>query len=126
MFGIRAKIDTLLGQNAEIKGNVSVDGAVVIDGRLEGDVTATDRITIGTHGQVRGNLNAPEVVVGGTVFGDISAPERAELLAGAQVAGDIRSPRLSVADGARVSGRMDMATPAPAPDAAPELHLAQS
>lgn len=124
MFGMGARIDTLLGQGAEFRGNISVEGSVVIDGRLDGNVSATEEITLGRHGSVRGNLSAPEVVVGGKVQGNINASERAELLPGAQVIGDIRAPRLVTADGAQVSGvvAMEAAVSALA-EAKPELRL---
>jgi cytoskeletal protein CcmA (bactofilin family) len=108
MFGVGAKIDTLLGQGATFHGDASVEGSIVVDGRLEGDVSATDRVTIGTHGLVRGNITAPEVVIGGALHGNINAGERVELLATAQVFGDIRSPKLAMAEGARVSGKVGM------------------
>ncbi len=124
MFGIGARIDTLLGQGAEFRGNVTVEGSVVVDGRLEGNVNATEEITVGRHGNVNGNLSAPEVVVGGKVLGNISASERVELLPGAQVNGDIRAPRLVTADGAQVSGSVAMeAAPLAAVEPKPELRL---
>jgi len=126
MFGMGARIDTLLGQGAEFRGNISVEGSVVIDGRLDGNVAATEEITVGRHGSVRGNLAAPEVVVGGKLMGNISATERAELLPGAQVNGDIRAPRLVTADGAQVSGVVSMEAAVAAPsEAKPELRLAK-
>jgi cytoskeletal protein CcmA (bactofilin family) len=60
-----SKVDSILGAGAELKGNLQVEGSCVVDGRIEGNVTASERITLGAHAQVRGNLSAPEVVVGG-------------------------------------------------------------
>jgi cytoskeletal protein CcmA (bactofilin family) len=124
MFGNGAKVDTLVGQGAEFKGNITVEGSIVIDGRVEGNVAASERVTLGTHGNVRGNLSAPEVVVGGKVQGNISCAERAELMASAQVLGDIRAPRMIMADGAQVSGKVGMEPAAPAENAI-ELRIAK-
>lgn len=118
MLGFGAKVDTLLGQGAEFRGNISVEGGIVVDGKVEGNISATERITIGAHGGVRGNLTAPEVVVGGRVQGLISAAGRAELLSSAHVDGDIRAARLTMAEGAVLTGKVGMEVPATAAEGA--------
>lgn len=112
MFGFGSRVDTLLGQGSEVRGQLNVDGGIVVDGKVEGNISATERITVGAHGQVRGNLTAPEVVVGGRVQGLITASGRAELMLGAHVDGDIRAARLTMADGAILTGKVGMETPA--------------
>jgi len=124
MFGVGARIDTLLGQGAEFRGNITVEGSIVVDGRMEGNISATGRITLGTHGNVRGNLAAPEVVIGGKLHGNVTCGERAELLGSALVNGDIRAPRLAMAEGAQVTGKIGMEPLAPGEPAA-ELRLAK-
>ncbi|HTB34250.1 MAG TPA: polymer-forming cytoskeletal protein [bacterium] len=108
MFGMGSRIDTVLGQGAEFRGNISVDGGIVVDGKVEGNINATERITVGAHGSVRGNLYAPEVVLGGKVQGQVTASGRAELLATAQLEGDVRSPKLVITEGALLSGKVGM------------------
>jgi cytoskeletal protein CcmA (bactofilin family) len=112
MFGQGGKVDTLIGQGAEFKGNISIEGAVVIDGKVDGNVTASERITLGVHAAVKGNLQAPEVIIGGKLHGNVQAGSRGELLASAHVDGDIRAPRLLVHDGATLSGKVGMETAA--------------
>jgi cytoskeletal protein CcmA (bactofilin family) len=106
MFGLGSRIDTVLGQGAEFRGNISVEGGIVVDGKVEGNVSATERITVGAHGSVKGNLHAPEIVVGGKVQGQVTATSRAEMLATAQVDGDVRTPRLVMTEGALLSGKV--------------------
>jgi cytoskeletal protein CcmA (bactofilin family) len=124
MFGIGGKTDTLLGQGAEFKGNINVEGGIVIDGKVEGNVSASERITVGLHGNVRGNLSAPEVVVGGKVDGNVLASDRAELLATAHVDGDIKAVRMVMVDGASLTGKVGMADAGGASDA-PEYKFAR-
>jgi cytoskeletal protein CcmA (bactofilin family) len=112
MFGFGGRIDTIVGAGAELRGPLSVDGAVVVDGRVDGGITATERITLGQNAQVSGNLHAPVVIVGGKLHGSVYAAERAEILASAHIDGDVRAPRLSLADGATLSGKVGMATAA--------------
>ena len=113
MFGFGGKIDTLLGQGAEFKGNISVEGGIVIDGKVEGNVSASERVTLGLHGHVRGNLSAPEVVIGGKLTGHVMASDRAELLATAHVDGDIKATRLVMADGSALTGKVGTAEALP-------------
>jgi cytoskeletal protein CcmA (bactofilin family) len=115
MFGMGSQVDTVLGQGSEFRGNISVEGGIVVDGKVEGNINATERITVGAHGSVRGNLNAPEIVLGGRVQGQVTAAGRAELLATAQLDGDIRTPKLVMTEGALLSGKVGMdAAPAAA------------
>ena len=110
MFGFGGtRVDTLIGAGAEFKGNISVEGSIIIDGKVDGNITASERITLGQHAAIRGNLNAPHITIGGKVHGHVVASTRAQLLAGAHVDGDIKAPVLNVADGATFSGKIGMA-----------------
>ena len=110
MFGLSGgRVDTLIGTGAEFKGNLSIEGSIVIDGKIDGNVVATMRITLGSHAAVRGNLAAPEIIVGGKVHGHVVATGKAQLLSGAHVDGDIKAPKLVVAEGATFSGKVGMA-----------------
>lgn len=113
MFGIGGKIETVIGEGAEVKGGLLVSGAVYVNGHVHGDVQSDAIITLGEHGEVEGNLSAPVVVVGGKLRGYIDATVKVELLGTAMVGGDIRSPKLAVAEGALFEGNCEM-TPAPA------------
>lgn len=110
MFGLGGKVDTLIGQGAELRGPISVEGSIVIDGKVEGNVSASERITLGLHAAVQGTLQAPEIIVGGKLHGHVHAGIFAEILSSAHIDGDVRTPRLNVQDGATVSGRIGMAT----------------
>ena len=104
MFGLSGgRVDTFLGPGAEFRGNI------VVEGRVDGHITAGGRITLGAGGAVKGNLTAPDIIIGGKVHGHVIAVGRAQLLATAHVDGDIKSPRLNVAEGATFSGKVGMA-----------------
>jgi cytoskeletal protein CcmA (bactofilin family) len=57
---------------------------------------------------IEGDLHTQEAVIAGQVSGAIHARERVELQASALVAGDILTPRISIIEGARVSGEVKM------------------
>ena len=124
MFGMGGKVDTLIGQGAELRGPIVVDGSIVVDGKVDGNINASERITLGIHAAVRGTLTAPEVIVGGKLHGHVHAGHRAEILATAHIDGDIRAPRLNMHDGAALSGKVGMATAAA--DAEPKANRRQN
>ena len=89
-----------------ITGDVETDGALRIDGRLEGSIHRADLIVIGEGASVIGDITAREVIVGGAVTGNIFAAQRTELLSSGIVAGDIRSAAILVQEGGVVQGRL--------------------
>ncbi len=102
---------TVIGPGARFVGEVSGDEDVLIQGRLEGNVTVSRRVTVASSGDVKGDLHGRAVVVGGRVVGEIRADERAELLASAAVQGNVRAPKIVIAEGAQLQGSVAMATP---------------
>ncbi|MCU0253878.1 MAG: polymer-forming cytoskeletal protein, partial [Acidobacteria bacterium] len=64
-------------------------------------------------------LEAKSIRVEGNVQGDVQASERVELAAGSSVVGDVTAPRVSIADGARFKGSVDMDKGGPRPASAP-------
>lgn len=89
-----------------ITGDVETDGALRIDGRLEGSIHRADLIVIGEGASVIGDVTAREVIVAGAVTGNIFAAQRTELQSTGIVAGDIRSAAILVQEGGVVQGRL--------------------
>ncbi len=99
---------THIGRSTTLRGELSGDGDVQIDGSLEGSVQLTGaRITVGPDAKVRALLSAQDIVVYGRVEGELRATGRAELRASAFVVGDIFAARLSVEEDATVRGHVD-------------------
>lgn len=112
---------TLVGPSARFVGEITGDEDVSIQGRVEGNIDVTRRVTVAPSGEVEGDVHARTIVVGGKVRGHIRADERAELLASAAVQGDVLAPKVIVAEGAQLQGSVAMsAAPAPAPSAPPQ------
>ena len=89
-----------------ITGDVETDGALRVDGRLEGSINRADLVVVGQGASVVGDITAREVIVGGAVTGNIYAAQRTELLSTGIVAGDIRSAAILVQEGGVVQGRL--------------------
>ena len=89
-----------------VTGDVETDGALRIDGRLEGSINRADLVVIGEGASVVGDVTAREVIVAGAVTGNIFAKQRTELFSNAIVAGDIRSAAILIQEGGVVQGRL--------------------
>jgi cytoskeletal protein CcmA (bactofilin family) len=104
MFGKNSKkLQTIIGEDSEFKGEVSVKETIRIDGFLEGDVRA-DWVIVGETGKITGNIESRGTVVGGTVEGNIDADEIVELKHKSRVFGEIRTGKLTVSEGAVFEG----------------------
>ncbi|MFP6639581.1 MAG: polymer-forming cytoskeletal protein [Myxococcota bacterium] len=98
-----------IGKSIVIKGELSGNEDVEIDGTVEGDLRLPEHVlTIGPNGQVSGTVHAKTVHVVGRIKGDVEASERFEIEASGIVEGDIRAPRLIVQEGAVVNGSIEM------------------
>jgi len=97
-----------LGATLRFKGDLIADEDLVIQGQIEGSILHTRSLTIGSQGQIRGDIRARRIIVEGSVEGNLYALERASLRAGATVLGDVFAPEIVVDDGACLNGRVDM------------------
>ncbi|MEA5445228.1 polymer-forming cytoskeletal protein [Gammaproteobacteria bacterium AB-CW1] len=104
-----AKIETLVGRNTEITGDVKFKGGMHVDGTVRGNVLADGDncvISVSQHGVIEGDVKVPHIVLDGTVTGDVYSRERLELEAHAKVNGDVYYNLVEMAVGASVNGKM--------------------
>ena len=75
----------------------------------DGKIRVKDHgLTIGANGRIAAEVHAKTVVVVGQVIGNITADDKVDIAPSGSVEGDIRSPRVSIADGAKFKGSIDM------------------
>ena len=98
----------MLGPSIRFKGELIADEDLVIQGQVEGSILHTRSLTIGAQGRVQGDVKARRINVEGTVYGDLYALEGVTLRQGALVTGNVYANKISIADGARLNGRVDM------------------
>ena len=110
-----------IGPSIFIKGDLSGDEDLVIEGRVEGKIDLKQHnVTIGKNGRVRADVFGNTVVVEGEVDGNLFAQQQAILRQSGAVRGNIAAPRVMLEDGSRFRGSIDMesketAKPAAAP-----------
>lgn len=98
-----------IGRSITIKGEVSGDEDLLIEGHVDGTVNLKQHsVTIGGDGRVEANVTARLITVEGRVEGNLTAHEQVVLRASARVEGDIAAPRVVLEDGARFRGGVDM------------------
>ncbi|UCE89827.1 MAG: polymer-forming cytoskeletal protein [Pseudomonadota bacterium] len=105
-----AKIDTLIGQNTEVRGDIVFSGGLHVDGIVRGNVIAEEGsgslLTLSERGQIEGDVKVPNVVLNGTIVGDVHAPGHIELAAQARVNGNVYYSLIEMAMGAEVNGNL--------------------
>lgn len=98
----------LLAAGTVFEGKIRTPGSIRVDGKIIGDITATQSISVGTSGEVEGSLTGKSVTIGGKVNGSITAQEKLVFESKAVVRGDIRSTKLVVDEGATYDGKCAM------------------
>ena len=98
-----------LGSTLTVKGEISGDEDLQIDGKVEGPVSLRNhRLTVGRGAQLNSQINAREVVVYGKAIGNIHVRDRIEIKKDGEVIGDITTSRISIEDGAYFKGRIEI------------------
>jgi cytoskeletal protein CcmA (bactofilin family) len=98
----------VIGSKTTIKGEVTGDENVVVEGIVEGQVRISRDLQVAAGGLVKASVDAQSVVVAGEVVGDCAASQRVELQASGKLVGNIRAPRIVIAEGALFKGTSDM------------------
>ena len=98
-----------IGKSIFIKGELSGDEDLTIEGKVDGKISLKDHsLTIGSSARITADIHAKTVVVVGEVVGNITADDRVEVAATGSMRGDITAPSVVLADGARFKGSVDM------------------
>ena len=103
------KIDTLIGADTRINGDVEFSGGLHLDGYINGNVkanTAGANLRVSDRGSIEGSVLVTNILLNGLVKGDIDAAERVELGENARVMGNVRYSVIETAVGARITGKL--------------------
>ena len=98
----------LLSADVEIKGSIKFQNELIIDGKVEGEITSTGILTVGENAEIRGEIKTKSVTVLGKVHGNITVDERCELKGRAVLQGDLKAARLVIEDGATFVGKSEV------------------
>ncbi|MDR1637453.1 MAG: polymer-forming cytoskeletal protein [Treponema sp.] len=101
-------INTIIGPNSSVSGNLEIGGFTRIDGNVRGDVSAQGRVVIGEDARMRSNISGTAVTVGGVVRGNVLASERLTVLSTGLVIGDVITRRIRADEGCLIHGRIQV------------------
>lgn len=103
-------IDTLIGVDTRIEGNVHFSGGLRIDGTVIGAIAEPNdnasTLILSEHGKVEGAVTASKVVINGTVIGPVKANQFIELQTKARITGDVYYNSLEMHTGAIIEGKL--------------------
>ena len=114
MFGSKQRrhnaVETLIGGNTQISGDLHFTGGCHIDGSVKGNVSADPdshaALTVSEDGNIDGGVTVPYVLLNGIVRGDVYANQRVELGPTARVIGNVYYNLIEMAIGAEINGKL--------------------
>lgn len=119
----QARIDTLIGKAARLRGDLEYAGGLHLDGQILGNVTAVSgtnsSLSVSETARIEGAVEVPHVMLNGVVRGDIYARERLILGANARVEGNVSYGVIEMTLGAQIMGKLTQYPPEGAAEAAP-------
>ena len=109
---IRSKKPSVIGPTLAIKGELSADEDLIIEGHVEGTIAHHKKhLPVGKQGRVVADIHASSVIVEGQLVGDIHSEGMVTLAKGAEVKGNIFCSNIVMEYGARFTGKIDMGEP---------------
>ena len=107
---IQNSIDTLIGADARVEGDIHFTGGLRVDGAIRGNViepnSSPSTLILSEHGRIEGAISASKLVINGKVIGPVKASQFIELQAKARVTGDVHYKSLEMHTGAVIEGKL--------------------
>lgn len=107
---VQNSIDTLIGADTRVEGNIHFSGGLRIDGTVLGAVSepsdSPSTLILSEHGRIEGAINASKIVINGTVIGPVKASQFIELQTKARITGDVNYNSLEMHTGAVIEGKL--------------------
>src|SRR5437773_10639353 len=94
-----------LGPDAEVTGKLSFATPTRIEGKLKGELRASDLLIIGAQAEVQANVHAEKLIVLGEVRGQVEGASRVEICAGGRLFGDTETKCLAAQEDGSFEGR---------------------
>lgn len=104
-----SRIDTLVGADTRIDGDIHFTGGLRVDGSVRGNVTESETpstLVLSENGRIEGAITVSQVVINGVVTGPVQATQFIELQAKSRVVGDVSYKSLEMHTGAVVEGKL--------------------
>jgi cytoskeletal protein CcmA (bactofilin family) len=104
-----ASRQTVLGQTVVLRGELSADEDLLIEGQFEGSISLEQHcVTVGANGQVKAEIRARQAVILGTLTGKVSAREKVEIRRSGHLVGDLTTGSVAIEEGAFFKGSIEI------------------
>lgn len=103
-FKKQQKIETVIGPETFINGEITSNNSIRVDGTVEGIIKA-DWISVGDSGKITGKITCRGILIGGNVNGTVNASEIITITHKGSVTGEIYTVKLSIEEGAKFEGK---------------------
>jgi len=101
------QLESFIGSGAEFQGGLKVKGTLRVEGQFDGKMNAAC-VILGETGVIKGEVSAKKIIIGGKVEGNLRVQEIVEIKATGKVFGDIFAKKISITEGAKVNGKIEM------------------
>src|SRR5512138_2632280 len=98
----------VIGQGLFIKGELHGEEDLIIEGRVEGEITLKKHLVIESTGVILADIQTENITIKGEMRGNMTASDKVEIHNKARVVGDIIAPRVVIEDGAQFKGHIEM------------------
>ena len=107
---IDSRIDTLVGVETRIEGDLHFNGGLRVDGAISGSVSEQNgtpsTLILSEHGKIEGAVTAAKIVINGKVIGPVKCSHFIELQTKARITGDLYYKSLEMHTGAVIEGKL--------------------
>jgi cytoskeletal protein CcmA (bactofilin family) len=101
------KLQSFLGTQSELQGELRIKGTLRLDGAVEGKIDA-DQVILGKTAFIKGEILAKKIIVGGVVEGTLKAVDLLEIGPNGRVKGNIIANQLIMLEGCQFNGQIEM------------------
>lgn len=100
--------ETIIGESVIVEGDFNGSGNVVIEGKLNGNLSTDGHILIGEKAKINANIKAGSAFISGQIKGNIKINNSLDIAKTAKVDGDIEASSIAMEAGCKVNGHIKM------------------
>ncbi len=101
-------METIIGESVILEGEFNGHGNIVIEGKLNGNLSTDGHVLIGERAEINANIKAGSAFISGKVTGNISLLESIDIAKTAKITGDIKASSIAVEAGCQMNGKISV------------------
>ncbi|HYD33812.1 MAG TPA: polymer-forming cytoskeletal protein [Methylophilaceae bacterium] len=106
----QSRIDTLIGAETRVEGDIHFKGGLRVDGNVRGNVSensgTSGTLVLSEQGRIEGAITVSQAVINGKIMGPVRVNEYVELQSKSRVIGDVYYQSLEMHTGAVIDGKL--------------------